>query len=246
MNRRKLVTILVLLLLWQIAAMAVNRPVIIPYPGEVGRIMIADLSDSSFYAAIVSTVGRMLKGLAAAFAAAFVLGTVSGMNRKFEQYFDVINNIIKTIPNVSYIILILIWLGSERSVTVITMFVLFPPLYSGILTGMKNVPKGIMDMSRLEKMDFWTRLTVVHWPFMFPEMVASLKVAFGMGFKVSIMAEILGAVRLGVGREMAIARTYVETGEIFAWTIWIILISLAIDGLFDVLIARIVPEKEGN
>ncbi len=237
---------MVLLLLWQIAAMAVNRPVIIPYPAEVGRIMLADLSDSSFFSAIASTVIRMLRGLITAFLLAFVLGVSSGLYGRFEQYFEVINNIIKTIPNVSYIIIILIWLGSERSVTVITMFVLFPPLYSGILTGMKNVPKGIMDMSRLEKMNWWTRLKVVHWPFLFPEMVAALKVAFGMGFKVSIMAEILGAVRVGVGREMAIARTYVETSEIFAWTIWIIIISLVIDWLFDCLISRITPEKEGN
>jgi ABC-type nitrate/sulfonate/bicarbonate transport system permease component len=52
------------------------------------------------------------------------------------------------------------------------------------------------------------------------------------------MAEILGAVRTGVGREMSVARTYVEMDQILAWTLWIIIVSLLADQLFDFILRK--------
>ena len=244
MKNRRLITLAVVMVIWQLAAMLVNKPLILPSPLTVAQLMIHQAASGEFYRALFATIFRVVRGLAVAFVMALAGAVASGMNRKFEASFEVINNIIKTVPNISYIILILVWLGSENSVTVITVFILFPNLYGSMLVGMKSVPQVILDMAALERMPFLTRLYAVYWPYLFPSMMSALKTAFGMGFKVSIMAEILGAVREGIGREMSFARTYVETGSIFAWTIWVIIVSMLVDALFDLVIRRLRPENE--
>ena len=227
-----------MIVLWEILALIVNKPVILPYPLDVFKAMIAQVSDTGFYMAIGQTVIRMLKGLVLALALALITGMASGLFPAFEQYFSVISDIIKTVPNVSYIVIILIWLGSEKSVSAISFFILFPTLYSHILMGMRSVDHNVYEISLLDNMDIFTRIRVVHLPYLLPHLFAGIKVSIGLGFKVSIMAEILGAVRAGIGREMSVARTYVEMDQIMAWTVWIIIISLIMDALFDLIIRK--------
>ena len=198
-----------------------------------------NISDPSFYGALSATVIRMLKGLVTATVIALPLGILSGMNDRAREYLDPFVNVIKTIPNVSYIIIILILMGGENSVTVITFFILFPTLFSSILMGTGSVPEEIIKISMLEPLNTFQKIRYVYWPFMFPYLLNGLKTAFGLGFKVSIMAEILGAIKVGVGREMSIARTYVEMDVIFAWTIWIIIISLLTDAAFDSIMKKL-------
>lgn len=238
MNRKKLVSLLSMIVLWEILALSINKPVILPYPLDVFKAMIRQISDTGFYVALGYTIFRMIKGLLLALAFALLSGIISGLFPAFEQYFSVIADIIKTIPNVSYIIIILIWLGSERSVSAISFFILFPTLYTHILMGMHSVEQSVQEISLLDRMPLLTRIRVVHLPYLLPHLFAGIKVSIGLGFKVSIMAEILGAVRAGVGREMSIARTYVEMDEILAWTIWIIIISMLIDAIFDIIIRK--------
>ena len=238
MNKRRLLTFLLIIILWEAAACLLRRPVIVPYPLDVIKIMGNDLLDSSFYLSVLHTLVRMLKGLAAALILALLSGVLSGLYPAVEEGFSAVNDIIKAIPNVSYIVIILIWLGGEKSVTVITFFILFPILYADILVGMHSVPENILKISMLEKIPLFKKIKAVYWPYVLPQLISSLKVSFGMGFKVSVMAEILGAVRIGVGREMSVARTYVETDRIVAWTIWIIILSLLVNTVFDMILRQ--------
>ncbi|MBQ4252202.1 MAG: ABC transporter permease subunit [Erysipelotrichaceae bacterium] len=238
MKRRKLLSLITIIVLWQAIAMILNKPVIVPFPLDVFKVMIRNIGDSSFYSALFATILRMLRGLIAAFVLALAAALTAGIYSSVEDYLSPFINIIKTVPNVSYIVIILILFGSERSVTIITFFILFPSMYSSFLLAMHSVDRELLDVARLEPITFCQKIRYVYWPEIVPAILTSLKTSFGLGFKVSIMAEILGAVRTGVGREMSVARTYVEMDQILAWTLWIIIVSLLADQLFDFLLRK--------
>ena len=48
-------------------------------------------------------------------------------------------------------------------------------------------------------------------------------------FQVGVMAEIIGQVQLGIGRQLNIARFNMDMTAIFAWTLWIILLLLILE-----------------
>ena len=60
-----------------------------------------------------------------------------------------------------------------------------------------------------------------------------------MAFKVGVMAEILGQVSVGVGRQMQLARLNFDLVSVLAWTGWIILLLFVFDQLLKRLLRMI-------
>ena len=82
-------------------------------------------------------------------------------------------------------------------------------------------------------------------PQLIPEMLRTGKTALSMGFKVGVMAEILGSAGAGIGRQLAYSRITLNTAGIFAWTIIMILITQCIDHLFDKMLDKLTEEETG-
>ncbi|MDO5122830.1 MAG: hypothetical protein Q4D46_12195, partial [Erysipelotrichaceae bacterium] len=83
---------------------------------------------------------------------------------------------------------------------------------------------------------FFGKLRYRTMPLILTEILTTGKTAASMGFKVGVMAEVIGQVRIGIGRQMSYARLYLQTDRLIAWTAVIIIISILLDQLFDLLI----------
>ena len=73
------------------------------------------------------------------------------------------------------------------------------------------------------------RLWKVYIPLLKTEMISSFSNGLSLTFKVGVMAEILGQVQFGIGRQLNLCRITSDMVGIFAWTLWIILILLSIE-----------------
>ena len=233
MKKRRFITILILIILWQSMALLVDREILIPLPSHVFTQMFNDLSDPSFYYTVFTTLFRVIKGLALAVSIALIMGVTGGLYPKVADYFSVINDIIKSIPNISYIIIILIWLGSESSVIIVSFFILFPTFYANVLLAMNSLSKDLQDVMKVYPESSYHKLIKVYLPQIYPYLLSALRVGFGLGFKVSVMAEILTQVQIGVGKQLSFDRNMLDMTGIFAWTIWIIIISLLVENIFS-------------
>lgn len=232
MTRRGAWTVILLVIVWAAAAGSVQNEVLLPEPAEVGRRMLSQLGDPAFYAAIGISCLRVLKGLALAGASGIALGYAAGLSEKFEAYFHPVEMIMKTIPNVCYIILSLIWLGSERSVILVAFLVLFPIFYSAAKSGIRAIPKEYVDAARIQQGSFGKILFRICIPLSAPFLRAALETAAGMGFKAAVMAEILGRVQSGAGFQIDYCRVNLDSTGVIAWTLWIILLAALLDALF--------------
>ena len=243
MNKRRLITVLVIIILWQGLALLINNDILIPLPWNVFKQMLTNIVTPSFYYTVLVTIVRMLKGLLVALVSALILGVLGGIYQRIADYFSIVNDIIKTIPNISYIIIVLIWLGSEGSVTVVTFFILFPGLYANILLGMNSLTQDLKDVMAIYPETLFNKIKKVYLPQIVPYLLSGLKVAFGLGFKVSVMAEILSQVRVGIGKQIYYARNMLDMTSIISWTLWIIVISLLVDYVFEKIIEH---QKKDN
>ena len=150
--------------------------------------------------------------------------------------FEPIQILTKAIPNVSYIIVTLIWLGSEGSVWVICMLVLFPVLYNNFIFTLENEDSELKDIQKIYPETFIKTTRLRTMPLLYGTFLSSSKVALGLGLKICVMAEILGQVKVGIGKHLYYARLYLDTSSLFAWTIIIIILSVIIDSIFNILI----------
>ncbi len=233
MKKEKVFTWLTLLLAWQLLAMSIQNEILIPYPIEVFSLSITNFSKLSFYTITATTLFRVLKGFFISFLSALLLSILSNQSSKFRMMFEPIQVLTKSIPNISYIIITLIWFGSEASVSIICFLVLFPIFYNNFLFAMDNESQELKDIEKIYPESFLEATKSKTLPMLIPTMLETSKITLGLGLKVSVMAEILGQVRVGIGKQLYLSRINLDTANLFFWTIVIIFICFIIDLVFD-------------
>ncbi|HCY06067.1 MAG: hypothetical protein WBH68_04270 [Erysipelotrichaceae bacterium] len=236
MKKEHIVTVILLILIWWILAILVGNNVLIPTPIEVLHSTIKIFSDKSSYYAIYKTLVRVFQGYFLSLIIALFISILADKFNTVKLLFEPIQILTKAIPNVSYIIVTLIWLGSEGSVWVICMLVLFPVLYNNFIFTLENEDSELKDIQKIYPETFIKTTRLRTMPLLYGTFLSSSKVALGLGLKICVMAEILGQVKVGIGKHLYYARLYLDTSSLFAWTIIIIILSVIIDSIFNILI----------
>lgn len=244
MKKEHLITWIGCGLIWQLLAMAVHNDILIPYPYETLRYLLHAIENPVFYQAIGLTVLRTAAGFFVSLCLAFLLATMSSVFPRFGRFFEPVNVILRTIPNVSYIILALIWLGAEGSVTAVSFMILFPIFYNAFHNALFEQDQSIMDAEKLYEDTLWMRIRWRILPQLHLEIIRTGKTAASMGLKVGVMAEILGQVQTGIGRSINYCRLSLDTAGVIAWTLVVILLSLLINAAFSFLEKRQMRKEE--
>ncbi|HBT16951.1 MAG TPA: ABC transporter permease, partial [Firmicutes bacterium] len=60
----------------------------------------------------------------------------------------------------------------------------------------------------------------------------------GLTWKVMIAAEVFANPKMGIGTQMDTARVFLQTPEVFAWTIVVVTIGLCFDQLLNLIIRK--------
>ena len=243
MKKEHVFSVCLLLIFWQIAAVSVSNDILIPYPLETLSRTFSLFQSGAFYLAVGSTLLRVARGFLLSFLTALAISILSERFPVFHRLITPVLVITKTIPNISYIVVALIWLGAEGAVSAVSFMILFPVFANAFTNRLTGTEPALRDAEWIYPETFLYRLKYRILPDLVPEMLATGKTAAGLGLKVGIMAEILGQVRSGIGRSMNYSRLNLDTAGIVAWTIVIILLSVAIDCIFDWLQAQRMKEE---
>ncbi|MBP3892097.1 MAG: hypothetical protein J6D29_07980 [Solobacterium sp.] len=243
MKKEHWISIGCLLILWYVCAALIQNTILIPYPHEVLFYFGNMIFKSDSYLAIGMTLFRVLKGFVISFLLA--LGVVLLIDRfpRFGLYFQPINILAKTIPNVSYMILALIWLGSEGAISLVVFMILFPIFFNGLNGRLKEEMEHYQDIETLYPETFLSKLKYCTFPLIKEEMINTSKTALSLALKVGVMAEILGSAQIGIGRQLYLAKINLDTARLIAWTLVIILLSVLFDLVFHSIALR--NKKEG-
>ena len=243
MKKEHGITIIVMVILYTLASFAVNNRVLLPMTTDVLARFAGLFVKPEFYSAICATTFRVLAGTLLSLAAAAVLSILSAEYESFARYFAPVHVLSKTIPNISYIILALIWLGSEGAIMLVTFLILFPVYYNSLYQALTSEEPVLKQMQMIYRESFFNKLRIRTLPMLMPVILQTSKTAVSLGFKVGIMAEILGSAQTGIGRAVNFCRLDLDTAGIFAWTIVIILISVMINSLFGILYSQYMKDK---
>jgi NitT/TauT family transport system permease protein len=244
MKKEHLITTAVLLILWQTAAICVHNDILIPSPMQTMSWLFSSLQSAKFYSAVGASVYRIMGGWLISMAAALVLSIICYLVPVFARLFEPLQILTRTIPNVSYIIIDLIWLGSEGAVRLVCFLILFPIFMNGFMNALQRESRDTRDAEAIYPETVPERIRKRILPELGAEIFSTGKTAASMGFKVGVMAEILGSVQNGIGRSINFCRLDLNTAGILGWTIVLIVLAACIDTLFGK-INNIVKEEQG-
>lgn len=229
MKKEHIISIFSIIIIWFIASILINNDILLPNPVEVIKLMSNQIIESSFYKIVGLSILRMIVGIIYSFMFSFVIALLTDRYNFLYKIFEPIETLLKTIPNISYIIIALIWLGQEGSVTLVCFLVVFPIMYTNISLGLKMKDSELNDVAQIFPETYFETLIKVTIPLLLPQLIIAIKSSISLGFKVAIMAEILGQVPYGIGKQLYYAKINLDMISLFAWTLWIIIISGFID-----------------
>ena len=71
----------------------------------------------------------------------------------------------------------------------------------------------------------------IYIPAVMPFFISAYSVGLGFAWKSAIAAEVICLPRLAIGRQLHNAKIYLETADLFAWTITVIILSIFLEKL---------------
>ena len=237
---RKAIVLLIWVGLWWLAALAVNREVVLPTPVSVVRKLVSLAGTGAFYTAIFFSVLRIFAGLLAGVLLGLLLGILCAAFKPADAFISPALSVVRATPVASFIILALVILDKAYIPVVISLLMVLPVVFGNVKTGIKKTDGKLLEMARFFKVDRWSVVTKIYTPQVAPFFFSGLKTSLGLAWKAGVAAEVLCYTRRSIGLNLQNAKTYLMTDELFAWTVTIIIISM----LIETLVARLISKYE--
>lgn len=227
----RLLAIFIALALWEVAALSMGESLLLVGPINVVKELWNQIFIADFWKTILFSLTRIFAG----FFIALILGIfLAALSYKFEAFKIFIwpyIAVIKATPVASIIILILIWLNSESLSVFVSFLIVLPVIYSNFLEGFISTDKDLLEMSKVYDVGFWGKMKYIYMPHLKPYVLSAFTASIGMAWKSGTAAEVIGVPKGSIGERLYEAKIYLSTGELFAWTIVIILLSVVMEKL---------------
>ena len=230
------------ILVWQIISMIIGQEILIVSPILVITKLIELIPTIDFWSTILFSFSRIILGFIMGTLAAIFLAYFSYKSKIIKELLKPLMSVVKATPVVSFIILALIWVSSKNLSILISFLMVLPIIYTGVLEGAINTDKKMLEMSKIFSVKWYKKFKYVYLPEIMPFFVAACSVGLGFCWKSGIAAEIIGIPAGSIGEKMYEAKLFLNTSELFAWTVTIIIISIVFEKTFMYLI-KLVEEK---
>lgn len=229
---RKLMILLFWILVWHLVSRMIHNDIVFVGPEDVIRSLFHLIATAYFWVAVGYSFGRILLGFCGAFLCGILLGSLAYRFPLLKEFLDPVVLMIKSVPVASFVILALIWAGSKNLSVLISFLVVFPILYVSTIAGLKSTDPKLLEMARVFALPLGSRTRFIYLPALLPYLVSACETALGMSWKSGIAAEVIGVPTHSIGENLYLAKIYLATADLFAWTIVIILISALFEKLF--------------
>jgi len=219
------------LVIWQIVAMLVGQEIIIASPLRVVQVLAKLVVTASFWTVAATTAWHIVVGFLIAVAAGTILAWMASPNRWVAALIGPPLRAMRSVPVVSFIILLLIWGGSAWLSGAVAALMVTPVVFDNVAQGLARVPVELREMTRVfavPRLRAWRGVTA---PAVMPYLIAACQTGVGLAWKAGVSAEVIGLPTGTIGERLNTAKLYLATGDLFAWTVVIVVLGLLTERL---------------
>lgn len=217
--------ILFWLAVWQLLAVRVDNRILLAGPAEVCARILEELRRMEFYRSAAGSLVRVMAGFLIGMMSGVAVGACAFFWHRIKRLLEPVVLAMKSVPVAAFVILVLIWSGSDNLAIPISFLVVFPYFYIHTLTGLAQADEGQLAFARVCGMRRINRLLYVYRPALAPYVLGAAKVTIGMSFKSGIAAEVIGIPEFSIGTRLYMSKVYLDTAGVLAWTVVVVLLS---------------------
>jgi NitT/TauT family transport system permease protein len=214
---------------WQFAATAVHRQLLLPAPGEVLFTLRALAVTAEFWGNAGASLLRILAG----FSAGVALGALLAVLTSFFTWADLLLSpaikVVRATPVVSFIILVLLWVKTGQVPGVISALMVLPVIWGSLSAGIARTDPLLLELASAYRFGRGKTFRLIYFPSVLPFLASGCDTSLGLAWKAGVAAEVLCLPQLAVGTRVYYSKIYLETPSLFAWTMVLIVLSFALE-----------------
>ena len=231
-------------LVWHFTAVIIDKEILISTPLDTVKNLIKLAQTREFYIIVSSSVLRIVLGFFFAVIVGSVLGIITGKIRFVDELISPLLSIIKSTPVASFIILALFWLSKESIPSFIAFLMVLPIIHGNVSEGIKNTPNDLLEMTKVYKFTHKQTITKLYFPTVMPYFLAGIKTSLGLAWKAGVAAEVIAFTKNSIGKELNSAKIYLETVDVFSWTLTVIIISIILEKLLLYVVTKLSQKRK--
>lgn len=219
----------VIIMLWQFASLFFPR-FLFPSLIDLFWRCIEILSSGAMFYDVISTVLRILAGLAGAFIIGGSLALLMARSRPVENFFSPILTLFQGIPALSWVVFAIIWFhGVEFRIFFIMVMTTLPAFTFQVLGALRGMSKDLVEMVFSFRPTRMKLFRVMIAPAILPDILTAWKVNLGNASRVVVVAELVGASG-GVGYQLLQQQQLFDMAGALAWTLQLVFFVLIVQG----------------
>ena len=243
-GRIRLWAVVFWLAVWQIASMVIHQDLFLVSPVRVVVRLGQLVTEGFFWSSIANSLLRIGGGFLLAVVSGVVLGALAARFRRVQELLAPLMLAVKSIPVASFIILALMLFSSRHLAVLISFLIVLPVIYTNVLAGIRSADRQLLEIARVFRIPAARRIRYIYLPQVLPYFLSACTVALGLSWKAGVAAEVIGMPEGSIGEQLQQAKIYLNTPDLLAWTVVIVLVSLGFEKLFLALIRRAAKRLE--
>lgn len=229
---------------WALAAHAVDLELLLPSPGRV-LVRLGELvSTAEFWRATAASFGRVALGTVAALLLGTLMAIGGAVCPPFRRLMLPLLAIIRATPVASFILLALVWLERDVLPGFMAALIVLPVVWGNLDAGIAAIDPAWHELASVYRLPLGRRLRRIYFPAVLPHAASACRASLGMAWKAGIAAEVLCTPPVSIGHYLYDTKLYLETTDLFAWTLTVILLSVGIEYAVMALLDRVAGKSE--
>ncbi|MDH3242659.1 MAG: ABC transporter permease [Alphaproteobacteria bacterium] len=222
------VSLLALLVLWQLAA-SIMESRALPPPVDVLAAILRGFEDGELPYNIGITLARVAASFVLAMAVGIAVGIVMGRNRTIDRFFDGWLVLFLNIPALVTIILCYVWFGLIEAAAIAAVAInKIPTVIVTVREGARALSPEYLEMAQSFRLGRVKTLRHVILPQLFPFIVAATRSGLSLIWKIVLVVELLGRSN-GVGFQLYTFFQLFDVASILAYTLTFVAVIQVIE-----------------
>lgn len=217
------------IIIWWLISLRVHEELLLPSPYATLCELFHLIGKPIFRKTVAVSLLRIVVGIVSASAAGFLFGIVTGKSNTLETLFRPLLYTVKSTPVASFIILLVLWLKKDTVPGVIAALMVLPVVWSNVSEGIRMTDKNLLEMAEIYHLSPLRKIRRIYLPSVLPYFLSACRSALGLGWKAGIAAEVIVLPLISIGRQIYFSSNNLNTKQMFAWTLTVILLSIFVD-----------------
>lgn len=229
---------------WQVAYMLIEKEILVVSPLQVLTRLFELSKTKSFWKSIGCTFLRICSGYLFGVCFGTTLAVLTSSISFFKKLFYPIISLVKATPVVSFIILALVWIKKNGVPVFITFLIVLPIIWANVSEAIDNTDKGMLEMAKMFHFGRLKTIKTIYIHSVLPYFAAGCTTAMGLAWKAGVAAEVIAIPQSSIGYHLYRSKINIETADLFAWTLVVIILSVILERIILCLLKRIKGGKK--